>query len=83
MFSKIIYKIKLLLYKLLNKDPNNLNIEYYRKKGCTIGKNNRIFSNICPAEPYLLTIKDNVTISVNVMPLIVVKCHIVKNDKTF
>ena len=76
--SQIIYKIKLLGCKLTHKDPMNLMIENYRKKGAVIGENVRAFSAITAAEPYLLTIGDNVTISHGVVFLThdnsVIKC---------
>lgn len=43
-----------------------LDIEYYRSEGITIGKNFRTFSNLYCAEPYLLSFGDNVTISSDV-----------------
>lgn len=76
--SQIIYKIKLLGCKLTHKDPMNLMIENYRKRGAVIGENVRAFSPITAAEPYLLTIGDNVTISHGVVFLThdnsVIKC---------
>lgn len=38
-------------------------VNYLRNKGITIGVNGRIFTNIKTAEPYLIEIGDNVTIS--------------------
>ena len=61
--NQIIYKIKLLWYKMIHRDPMNLYIDNYRKKGAVIGENVRAFSPITAAEPYLLTVGDNVTIS--------------------
>lgn len=38
-------------------------INYFRKKGITIGHNCMIYSNISTPEPYLIEISDNVTIA--------------------
>lgn len=59
--------IKLWLYqKIFKKDTMQIIIEHYRKNGALIGNNVRTFSPINSAEPYLIEIGDNVTISSNV-----------------
>ena len=50
---------------LLLKDMDVL-ISFFRKKGICIGENCFIYSAICTPEPYLIIIKNNVTISVGV-----------------
>lgn len=40
---------------------------FFRKNGMTIGDNCHIYSNILPAEPFLVAIGDNVTISSDVV----------------
>ena len=72
------YKIKLFEYKIMHKDSMRLQIDNYRKKGAVIGENVRAFSPITAAEPYLLTIGNDVTISYGVVFLThdnsVIKC---------
>ncbi|MFQ9311376.1 MAG: acyltransferase [Paraclostridium sordellii] len=62
------YKIKKLIYKLIgrNNEIMEINLEYYRSKGSKIGNNVRTFSPLVSAEPYLLEIGDDVTVSGNV-----------------
>ncbi len=54
---------KLFLKKILKRDTMKIDIEQYRKSGSKIGENVRTFSPIVSAEPYLIEILDNVTIS--------------------
>lgn len=64
--SKIFLHILISIRKTLRQDINNLKIQLYRKSGYTIGKQCRIFSELGAAEPYLVTIGNNVTISTDV-----------------
>lgn len=60
------YRFLLLLSKLPLIGGGNLRIiNALKKEGCAIGDNTHIFSNIT-AEPYLVTIGDNCTISTDV-----------------
>lgn len=43
-----------------------LDIKYYREMGVKIGENVRAFSPIIAAEPYLVEVGNNVTISTEV-----------------
>ena len=52
--------------KILKKDIMSYKINKYRKTGATIGVNVRTFSPIVAAEPYLISIGNNVTISTEV-----------------
>lgn len=55
------------IYRILSKFfGNRLIIKYYRNLGMSIGKGTHIFSRIISSEPYLITIGNNVTISVGV-----------------
>lgn len=45
---------------------HKLIINYYRKLGMSIGENSHIFSRLVSSEPFLISIGNNVTISVNV-----------------
>lgn len=49
--------------KILKKDCMNLKLIRYRRQGAKIGENVRAFSKITSAEPYLIEIGNNVTIS--------------------
>ncbi len=67
------YKLKLAYYRLLErilpfigKDAMRFKIEKYRLRGAIIGESVRAFSPITSAEPYLLTVGDNVTIATGV-----------------
>ena len=50
----------------LGKDPMKYKIQKYKLHGAKIGNNVRAFSPIASAEPYLLTVGDNVTIATGV-----------------
>lgn len=63
---KIIELLRKVIYYLLNKDMMVIKINDYRKNGMKIGGGCRIFSKINSAEPYLIEIGNNVTISTNV-----------------
>lgn len=60
MIRKIINRLKI---KLLNLDPMQLKIEGYVKRGASIGKNVKLYSDLNTNEPYLISIGDDVTIS--------------------
>lgn len=65
--SKFIYLLKRkILIIVKSKKLMKFDIEYYRKRGVKIGERARIFSNILTPEPYLLKIKNDVTISTGV-----------------
>ncbi|MBS6509126.1 MAG: acyltransferase [Paraclostridium bifermentans] len=59
------YKLKKIIFKLLNKKSHimDIEIEYYRSLGVKIGNGVRSFSPLTSAEPYLLEVGDNVTVS--------------------
>lgn len=59
--KSLIFREKIL--KLLHKDIQKVRIERYRLNGVTIGENCRIFTDIAFAEPYLVSIGNNVTIA--------------------
>ena len=62
-------KINMLIFiteKFLHKDAMELKIEKYRLSGAKIGQDVRAFSAITSAEPYLIRIGNNVTISTGV-----------------
>lgn len=66
-------KLKLLYYKMMEtllpiigKDPMKYKLQKYRLHGAQIGDNVRAFSPITSAEPYLLTVGDNVTVATGV-----------------
>lgn len=63
-----ILKIRILLYKALNKNEkvHELRLKLFKKLGIKYGENFRCFSNIIGNEPYLIEIGDNVTISTDV-----------------
>lgn len=61
--KKIVFLLKLRMYKLLKKDDMEVRVSYYRSQGMEIGNRVRIFSDLAIAEPYLITIGDDVTIS--------------------
>ena len=62
--DKIIYRFKMFyIGKILKKDTMNIKLEWFRKQGVKIGENTRCFSDPTAAEPYLLEIGNNVTIS--------------------
>lgn len=50
----------------ISKNPDEVMVAFFRKKGVTVGANCHIYSNIVTVEPYLIKIGDNVTISSNV-----------------
>ncbi|MCM3597511.1 acyltransferase [Metabacillus idriensis] len=60
--------IKKIWFKLIRRKEKvrQLEINYYRSLGMNIGDNLRTFSSLICAEPYLLTLGNNVTISSNV-----------------
>ncbi|EOT30778.1 acyltransferase [Enterococcus saccharolyticus] len=69
MFIKLFWLIGRSITKNILKNINwtiKFDNYYYRKIGIKIGRNVRSFTKISIAEPYLLEIKDNVTISTNV-----------------
>lgn len=67
MKRKLLILIKIGLYeKILHKDAMKLRIERYRMEGAKIGNNVRAFSPISSGEPYLITIGNNVTVSIGV-----------------
>ena len=69
MLMKIIWLIGRSISKNILKNTNitiKIDNYYYRKLGIEIGENVRSFTQISIAEPYLLKIKNNVTISTNV-----------------
>lgn len=59
-------KIQKKLMKLMRKDVMKYMLEEYRMNGAIIGENVRAFSPISSAEPYLIEIGNNVTISTGV-----------------
>lgn len=61
------YKLSLWMCKILHKDDMEIKILYYRKKGAMIGEHVRAFSPITAAEPYLIEVGDNTTISSGVV----------------
>lgn len=62
--DKIIYHLKIFFYgKVLRKDTMDIKLDWFRKQGVKIGENVRSFSELNAAEPYLLEIGNNVTIS--------------------
>lgn len=63
MFQKIKREFKLLVCKLKKKDPMEMLLNDYRKKGAIIGRGVRAFSPITSSEPYLITVGNNVTVS--------------------
>lgn len=63
----ILKKIKIWIYKwIIKKDTMELRLDLYRRKGVKIGEGVRAFSPLISAEPYLLEIGNNVTISTGV-----------------
>lgn len=64
--SKICLKILIKIKKTLRCDVSDLMIKMYRESGYTIGEHCRIFSELGAAEPYLVVIGNNVTISTDV-----------------
>lgn len=65
--KRILLCIKIKLYeKFLHKDAMLLRIKRYRMDGANIGTNVRAFSPISSGEPYLISIGNNVTISIGV-----------------
>lgn len=66
MIKKILLTLWIKILVLLRKDTISIKIKLYRIIGYNIGKNCRIFTELKVAEPYLITIGDNVTISTNV-----------------
>lgn len=61
------YKFNLWMYKILHKDDMEIRLSYYRRNGAVIGENVRAFSPITAAEPYLIQVGDNTTISSGVV----------------
>lgn len=60
LFIKFFEKIELMQY-------NDFTIEnYFRKKGCLIGKNNRIYIRSLGSEPFLIKVGNNCTITAGV-----------------
>lgn len=58
--------VKEKIYAWLKKDNMEVKLERYRKQGAKIGGGVRAFSPISSAEPYLISIGNNTTISTNV-----------------
>ena len=54
------------LCRIAHKDPMKYKLKRYRKNGAIIGENVRAFSPILSAEPYLIKVGNNVTISTGV-----------------
>lgn len=55
------------IYRFVSKIfGNRILVNYYRKIGMSIGENTHIFSKLVSSEPFLVSIGDNVTISVGV-----------------
>lgn len=63
LMNTIVFYIYRFLSKFLG---NSIIIKYYRKLGMSIGENTHIFSKLVSSEPFLISIGDNVTISVGV-----------------
>lgn len=63
MLKKIILKLNIYILQLLRRDSSNAKIDFYREVGYQIGDRCRIFSDLTSAEPYLVLIGNNVTIS--------------------
>ena len=64
---KILYlRILECVFKLFRKDPMKIQLDRYRLYGVNIGDNVRAFSPITSAEPYLISVGDNVTVSTGV-----------------
>lgn len=62
--DKIIYHFRMFFYsKVLRKNTMNIKLDWFRKQGVKIGNNVTAFSDPTAAEPYLLEIGNNVTIS--------------------
>lgn len=67
MFKRVIFNLTRKVYKyVLKKDDMEVIIKYYRLSGAKIGNNVRAFSPIISAEPYLIEVGNNVTISTGV-----------------
>lgn len=63
----ILSRIKKIIWiYILGRDIMEYHLASYRKRGVTIGKNVRAFSPLISAEPYLLKIGNNVTVSTGV-----------------
>ena len=58
------FKVK--IYQLLGKDSMRIRIQQLRNRGVKVGEKCRIFSSINSAEPYLISIGANTTISTQV-----------------
>ncbi len=65
--KKLVLIIKIKILSLLRRDVTNLKIKLYRIRGYKIGSNCRIFTELAGAEPYLVSIGNNVSISTNVV----------------
>jgi len=63
------YSLIKIFCKLFRQDFNKASIKYFRKKGINIGEHCHIYSDITTTESFLVKIKDNVTISTNVILL--------------
>lgn len=66
MIINLLLKILIKILKFLRLDSSKYKIMLYRRKGYKIGGNCRIFSDLNSAEPYLINIHNNVTISTEV-----------------
>lgn len=64
--KKVFLRFIIAIKKAARRDTNSLEIELYRLSGCKIGDKCRIFSDLRVAEPFLISIGDNVTISTDV-----------------
>ena len=60
------YNLLKIYCKLLHKDFNIASIKFFRKRGIIIGNDCHIYSNCITTEPFLIEIKNNVTISTGV-----------------
>lgn len=65
-YKHLVLKIKEKLYDLCGKDPMEIKLEQYRMYGAKIGRDVRAFSPISSAEPYLIEVGENTTISTGV-----------------
>lgn len=79
--NNIIYIILKCIYYFSKNKEEKIN-NYFRNKGVKIGKNCKIYSNIITSESYLVTIKNNVTIS-NDVQLITHDNSIIKINPDF
>lgn len=64
--KSLFYRILEAIYKFFRKDTMEIKLKRYRLYGAQIGKRVRAFSPICSAEPYLIHIGADTTISTGV-----------------